>query len=276
MKNSGKILLLVFCLFFAFIINGNCQTQDDTKTDWKSDGLIGKVKSIKTVKYIINDTSGEILPGEIKCSESAEYNENGGKIESDDQYSNNSKYKYDDKNKSVECTTLKLDKSINVIISKFDAKGNETATYKKCPNDSIILRTIVKNVYDEKENLIEKSINNSDGSLNYKYTYKYDDKGNMIEKCGSCCGNYSDKRIYIYNEKGIAIEMSFYNSNGKLETNEKYDDKGNLIEMTWYKPNGKKISGKSSIQYEYDQKGNWIKSIQKDGPYITLREIVYY
>ena len=91
---------------------------------------------------------------------------------------------------------------------------------------------------------------------------------------------YSFPNTIIYNDKGNEIEMSFYKSDGSLNSKStyEYDDKGNMIEQNKYNSDGS-LDNKYTYEYEFDNKGNWInrirysKGIPRD---ITEREIVYY
>ena len=64
-------------------------------------------------------------------------------------------------------------------------------------------------LYNNKGNKIELNVYNSDGSLDYKYTYKYDDKGNKIEwnvynSDGSL--NYKETSKYVYDSNNNWIK----------------------------------------------------------------------
>jgi len=55
----------------------------------------------------------------------------------------------------------------------------------------------------------------SDGSLNSKWTYKYDENGNKIEEIWyNSDGSLLDKRTYLYDENGNQIERIRFNSGG--------------------------------------------------------------
>jgi hypothetical protein len=68
-------------------------------------------------------------------------------------------------------------------------------------------------------------------------------------------GDIEGKNIIVFNEKGIKIEESQYDSNDSLEHKYtyKYDDKGNEIEMNSFKSDG---SLKFKNTYKYDDKYN--------------------
>lgn len=112
---------------------------------------------------------------------------------------------------------------------------------------------------------IESNGYNPDGSLGVKSTYKYDNRGNVIEEIiYNSDGRLKEKRTYTYDyidnviEENIFIEASEYNS-----------------EAT-----------KSKYTYEYkkyDARGNWIEKIKfarrgevKEAKAIIERKITYY
>ena len=62
--------------------------------------------------------------------------------------------------------------------------------------------------YNENGNKIENNYYNSDGSLGFKNTYKYDENGNNIEECRYEDGKIEYKITYKYDEKGNKIIMT--------------------------------------------------------------------
>jgi hypothetical protein len=93
-------------------------------------------------------------------------------------------------------------------------------------------------------------------------------------------GRLKRKNTYKYDDKGNEIEKNFYNSSGSLgnKSTYKYDDKGNLIEENSYYSDGS-LESKETYMYEFDKMGNWIKrvSFKEDKPdVITERVIEYY
>jgi hypothetical protein len=137
--------------------------------------------------------------------------------------------------------------------------------------------------YDEKGNLIERNEYNSDNSLKIKTTYKYDEKGNRIGlNQYNSAGSLNSKETYKYDEKGNRIELNWYISDGSLYTC-KYDEKGNWIEGNFYNSNGS-LYRRGIAEYKYDNKGNWIElnsykeksGKAKEADEITERKIEYY
>ncbi|WP_120488692.1 hypothetical protein [Bergeyella cardium] len=114
--------------------------------------------------------------------------------------------------------------------------------------------------YDEKGNKIEGNYFNKDGSLCWKYTYKYDEKGNQIEENWfNPDGSLDKKYTYKYDEKGNQVEENNFNKDGSLEDKftYKYDEKGNQIETNWFNEDG---SLERKFTYKYDEKGNLIET----------------
>lgn len=118
--------------------------------------------------------------------------------------------KYDDKGNFIECTAYKTNGSMSFkFIDKYDEEGNMVEQLWFNDNGKINYKAICK--YDSNKNMIEQevyNVNNSDyslkrkeihkynflgkreeqlfydsnGSFEYKYTFKYDKKGNLIER----------------------------------------------------------------------------------------------
>lgn len=106
--------------------------------------------------------------------------------------------------------------------------------------------------YDNKGNQIEKNSFKPDGTIEYTRTteYVYDSNGNLIQE-----SNYSDtQRIYRYDygydQEGNLIERAILNLASR--SLHKYDKNGNTIESYFY--SGDILS--SEYRSKYDEKGN--------------------
>ena len=142
---------------------------------------------------------------------------------------------------------------------KGKVKSIKETTYKAVDKFGQIKKGNVLNnyftIYNKKGNTIEGNEYYSDGSLNYKTTYKYDEKGNKIEK--NIDGSV-DRLGYKYTYK--------------------YDEKGNTIEQNIYY-HGSRPAENYSYKYEYDKNNNWTQEIEYFNTipvYITERIIEYY
>lgn len=108
--------------------------------------------------------------------------------------------------------------------------------------------------YDDKGDVIERCFYDQEGSVDRKDIYKYDKKGNLIEiDTDNMEGGLHNKRIYKYDNRGNMTYL-YYNFPSDFMTY-RYDDKGNMIEEREYLF--------SKIRYKfvnkYDDKGNRIE-----------------
>jgi hypothetical protein len=125
-------------------------------------------------------------------------------------------------------------------------------------------------LFNEEGNTIEHNIYGLDGSLDWKYTYKYDDKGNKIEENRHYPDGPGGKTTYKYDYKGNMIEENEYTASEKWwsKNTYKYDNEGNIIESgSYYKSDS--ILYQITI-YQYDNEGNLIEENEYDstGTYV--------
>lgn len=86
------------------------------------------------------------------------------------------------------------------------------------------------------------------GSLDSKWTFKYDDRGNTIEEnIYNSNGSLNSKITYRYNDKNIIEEA--YNWRSKETYKYECDDKGNWIKRISYTNNQPNIITKRTIEY---------------------------
>lgn len=131
--------------------------------------------------------------------------------------------------------------------------------------------------YNEKGDLIERSIYYADSTLFYKEKFVYNDEGKQIEGCRyDANGTLEGKTKFLYDEKGNLIEIDFYESDGSLNWKIMcaYDEKGNQIERNFYESDGS-LDGK--ITRTYDEKGKEIESThyESDGSLVWKEKYVY-
>ncbi len=93
-------------------------------------------------------------------------------------------------------------------------------------------------VFNKSGNIIERNQYNADGSLDYKYTSKFDENGNRIERNQyNADGSLNEKYTCKFDENGNTIEFKSHNSNGSLDykSTSKFDENGNRIELIEFK-----------------------------------------
>jgi hypothetical protein len=140
-------------------------------------------------------------------------------------------------------------------VFKYDEKGNLVeANYYDLKTNSVFSKEMRE--YDDRGNMIEITFYNRNGEVNGRYTYKYDSLNNEIEKRTFWKGKFDGKVITAYDYEKMIVKVSFYKSDGVLQSSHSYktDKKGNHVED--YDSDGN-ITAKSTITY--DDKGNIIK-----------------
>ncbi len=189
----------------------------------------------------------------------------------------------------------------------FNKKGNKISEFDNYDNRLALVYTYN---YDDKENVIEKSIYEFD-SIVKKGVFNYYKGTNDIEvNWINYRGDFEGKMVYNYDIKGKLNEMSSYDIDGSLyrKYSFKYDIKGNNIELYSYSKSERLVRSKNLTYYEngniktthlksysvnnnilnetrntydytYDNKENWITSINyRNGipEYIIERKIEYF
>jgi len=141
--------------------------------------------------------------------------------------------------------------------------------------------------YDKIHNLIIEKYYAMSGKLkgrmHTEMTYKYDNKGYLIEQIMSGPGGHGffKKSFYVYDNKGNLIEMKEYEYVFKTlcKTTYEYDRHGNLKKEIYYNSKGK-LEDEFTYEYlRFDNKGNWTKRILYINGiprFIIEREIKYY
>ena len=129
----------------------------------------------------------------------------------------------------------------------------------------------------------------------YRWTFKYDERGNRVEEARymrrnrALFGSGITRMLPLhtssskYGQDDRKSEVSHYNSDGSLtrKVHIEYDGQGSISVETEVKESGKEIS-KRYYSYEHDTKGNWIKRItsmwikQKNGSTLFLPVEVMY
>jgi hypothetical protein len=130
---------------------------------------------------------------------------------------------------------------------------------------------------------------NPDERFTLKRKYKYDSKGNRIEEeVYNRCNELASKAVHKYDNKGFLVETKSTvrfpgasPSTAERKMLYQRDDKGNLIEFI-----EEKIYMDNYSDYEFDERGNWIKRKVRNKVVITknpnesilieYRKITYY
>lgn len=217
-------------------------------------------------------------------------------------------YKYDENNLRIEKRNYDKSGSLEIkIIYNYDENGNEVEKKLINKNGSLIGKTLFE--YNKKNNKIKEIKFDENGKLKTIVNSKYDENENQsVVVTYDSTNRILSKTVYntIENKKGKEQEYNFYNSNDvfmkkiifkedvngfSLGISEFYSDgtlyyksenindsKGNVIESKLSIPE-KKLSSKTTYEYEFDEKDNWTKKIEyKNGiaETMTIRVFKYY
>lgn len=170
--------------------------------------------------------------------------------------------KYDEQGRKIE--SFQSNKKIKVYgrrIPTYNANNRLIKAVDYNTDGSAILEDIY--VYDEKDNLKEKTTRNAQTKVViWKKEFTFSAKRNYAEFFDV------EKKYgfgYTKDEKCRITEIISYKLDktptSKIVTN--YDDKNNLIEQVIYSPVGR-IVGKKKIEYELDNRGSWVKATKFD------------
>lgn len=113
-------------------------------------------------------------------------------------------------------------------------------------------------LFNEKGQLIqERHINYLEGVVYSETINTYNDKGLELERSTfNSKGELNFRYSYQYDEKGNKTNEISYDSDNKIDNNKIFDEKGNKIEETYYDSKGKLESRTAN---KYDEKGNMIE-----------------
>lgn len=115
----------------------------------------------------------------------------------------------------------------------YDTMGNKIAD-SMYNDDTLFIRTTYDYKYNKRGDKTEENIYNRDGSLSWKTLFDYDDNGVLREARRSHSnGLMEEKYIYLFDNRGFHTEMISYNNAGGLNciTRYKYDTGGMLTEL---------------------------------------------
>lgn len=261
-----------------------------------------------------NSNTGEIIKKDLwrrgsDFNLSFLYNKDGNMIEkltynADGQIDRKWTYEYDDKKGQVieRVYSNSNEEPLFKRINYYDKKGNKTKHLGYTQEDNEPYKETLK--YDKSDNILEEVDYVDGGPL--KTLYKYDEKDNLIEKSELMVDNPMMTETYEYDKEGKLLaskqdegrtshatfvfekkyregketERKVY-KNGEPDGRfvYKYDDRGNRIEYQQFDLDDNLVSGEKT-DFEYDQKGNWIKKIPLDRrgipQYLVEREIEYF
>jgi hypothetical protein len=303
-----RILVSVITLFTIH----NCFAQQP-KNDWEKENLKGRVKSLmelrtydkdsvsekrwlnKPIVYVFNESGNFVLCKRLTLIENS-IDSTVYFYDSKDRLSriltygkkrrirDSINYSYfEDGSKVEHFIWFMYSPTAETVLHTYDPKGNlihnvvrniDTANSKG--NDDVA----IENQYNKRGWLI-KTIESRKGGVVFNVaTYRYDKEGKKKESFHY--DNENSKKphwSYKYNKAGLFTEWKYYLNNGDLHYLKRvfnvYNDQ---IEQIGLDAN-KKVTSKSTVEYEYDSQHNWTKETWYHGnevKSIRARTIEYY
>jgi YD repeat-containing protein len=220
------------------------------KTDLERAGLTGPVRSVLVEAGASDDTlvrrelttydpqgnlteyAGYQNPGTLERREVYTYEKDGRlkerlRYDSKNSLVNREAYSYDASGKRTESAGYNADgTSSGKTVYNYDARGNPLGE----KGEGTFFKADVTYKYDEKGRLVEKT-SRSMGGVPVRHTYKYGDADNLLE------------------------EEIDHSGSGLARTTTRYDDRGNKVEV--FTTLGTRRT--ETYAYEYDSHGNWIR-----------------
>jgi hypothetical protein len=252
LKSIARILIVMFLMSFPTLAQ-------KLKSDREDEGLRGKVKIVSTETADLSNESGKLVEGRRKPSLNETYDVDGNLIEQ----------------------------------TFYDYMGNlsETRKFGYVDGERVSKHERTRHVYDPPPAAPPSQATNKkwDPRYDWMYKYKYDARGNRIERTiYNGDGSLWIRDVTKLDSNDNKIEWARYAANGSLNFSRKskYDEKGNEIEETYFNADGA-ISNRYSYTYEFDQMENWIKRVgstwvnkgEKSSlelKSVTYRNITYY
>jgi hypothetical protein len=241
-----------FALSFLLLLLSNPLFPQQPFSDLKHDGLIGKVKSIRLHSARPSKKSGNWVLGKVQQQRLILYDENGYRTK---------EVTYTD----FEEITSPFRLAGTRISYQYDKKGNRSETIVYDPSNGQPVR-FVRGVFEHnnsgnrvKETVYGRSKTSGSESIVEIYTHEYDVNEKRISTTYSGVGEGIMKWEYVNDEKGNPKEISYYKD--------------------------KLLYARESYEYEFDEKGNWIKKVvshwnKRKGLYelqeVKYRRIEYY
>ena len=227
----------------------------EKRNDVVTQGMKGNVEVMSEYMY---------FPGTSKKSSSKnvfKYDDKGNRIElinyAGTRVNSTVKSIYDANGKLIKEETVLADGKVDLISEiKTDAKGNKIEQQDTRQNsNSPLFNFKYYFKYDEKGQQIERTAYRGNGTFLFRYSFKYDDNGNRTEW------------IQVASDSTVTGKVVY-----------KYDDKNNLIEESDYEK-GNSLKATYTYTYDFDKKGNWIRQtkLQNKTPIeIRERQISYH
>ncbi len=232
--------------------------------------VVGPVRSFRQETAKLKELKGEIVEGPRVLIQTATFNNHGDAIE---RLVNNSdgslKWKarwiarstYDSQGRETERVSYDDNGKVTTrTVWVYESNGNLTKSITYGEAGEVKFCDTFE--YDKNGHKIRADYMNGDGSTRGSDLFVYDSPGNLTEVTHSE-GTAQYRDTYKYDDRGNQTEWSVYDKNGKRGRKVSWgysdDSRGNPTEFVQY-DNSDKVVSKEIYSYEFDSHGNWIKS----------------
>ena len=270
MKWSNFYAFLFFAAIFFFSCSDNAD-KNDSPTTTSNESVTSTPTNLSIAGQKKSDIAVQGLKGKVAImSESLLQGEGSKKILS------KNVFKYDANGNMIELSFYTAaDKVNSTIRSTYDSTGKLIKEETILGNGNVDLVSAIKT--DAKGNKIEQQDVRPMGNIifNYKYYYKYDEKGQLIERIAyRGNGTFLFKYIFKYDDNGNKAEWIQQGQDSSVvgRVIYKYNEKNNLAEQTEYHGDGS-VKAIYTYSYEFDKKNNWTRRKKmQDGKVIEIKE----
>ena len=310
-NNTNNLIMksLIFTISTMCIPLFVSSCKNEISSDCKRLGLNTTVKSVQVKTYEAESKFGEIVRGDLDRDGNylASFDEEGNltsitDFDDDGELDSKTVFAYDDRNRLITYTQYYW----NDLVSSFEYVYDENylvklnqklfknvlTEYKRNGEQILEYKKFVDGEIEEMAKYLESSstrasyiVYDNEGKELRTVQEEYDKEGRLLKQIKNT-GAKIDTTIWIYNKTGYLTEVSMteHKYKGEIKYNDKnlpiYIKGGDLyhnteVVLTFWNKN--KVY---YLEYEYDDKGNWIKQIVYEGemkkPYtISDRSIVY-
>jgi hypothetical protein len=265
-------------LFFAGIFFSSCSDNGDKEDPSTTNESVSNTPTNPgTAEQKKPDRAVQGLKGKVEVMSESLVSAEGSK-----KALSKNVFKYDANGNMIELSNYKADGKVNSTIrSTYDASGKLIKEETLLSNGNVDLVSSIKT--DAKGNKIEQEDVRPMGNIvfNYKYYYKYDEKGQLTERIAyRGNGTFLFKYVFNYDDNGNRTEWIQQGSDSSVvgKVIYKYNEKNDLAEQTEYNGNGS-VKAIYTYSYEFDKKNNWIRRKKmQDGKVVEIKErnIQYY
>lgn len=308
MKQFIYAIAILCTMFFV----SSCK--NEISSDNKKFGLNRTVKSVQVKTYVAENKFGEIFKGELSHKENylAFFDAKGNltsitEFDEDGDMVSKTIYEYDDNNHITKQTNYNRYGNVtsfsemlyqgeyiikyksvvgdNIFLSEYQRNGSEIQEYTFTKNEVLVSKRKYKYLESSKTRHLYVEYDETGKEIQTVQS-DFDKKGNILKETISR-GKEVESTSYSYNKAGYMTGMSTSSGkSGEVRYNEKnlpiYANGAFLNHNTdvFLHPNLDYLTPIYYFEYEYDNKGNWIKQIVYEGemkePYTISERVINY